>query len=166
MSATLPKLFTGKRITRLLKHTNLLLRLDKHFSILLQRLLHAIIPTLRPRTNLPHLDLHLLPQERFPEARIQPDVIVSLYQSHPQRRRDELLYRIPAPSTASSRLRDHVLAFLDLGNMLRHRRVGAYTIRIHQADQLRLGEIPGRSGFAVRDIRFRRLKDFMQDEIR
>src|SRR6266498_4847055 len=52
-------------VTHLLQFIDLPLSLDKDFSILLQRLMHDIILSLVPRTDLCHLDFHLFSEERL-----------------------------------------------------------------------------------------------------
>ena len=150
------------------------LRLDKDLAILLQCLLHAIVAALRARADGLHLDLHFLAQERFPQARVEPDTIVPFDQCHAERRGDELLDRIAPSSTSSSswsataspRLRQHILPFLDLCDMLRHRGIRADPVRVHETDQLGFREISRRCRLAVGDVRFRRLEDLVQDEVR
>ncbi len=157
------------------QNRHLLLGPYKHPPVLLQRLLHEVVPALRPRTDLLHLELHLLPQERFPETRLQPDVVIAFDECHAQRRGDELLHRIAtaasntstATTTASSAgLRKDVLSLFDLGDVLGHCGVCADTVGVHQGDEFGFGEVSWRSCLAVRDIGFCGLEDLVEDEVR
>lgn len=157
------------------QNRHLLLGPYKHPPVLLQRLLHEVVPALRPRADLLHLELHLLPQERFPETRFQPDVVIAFDECHAQRRGDELLHRIAtaasntstATTTASSAgLRKDVLSLFDLGDVLGHCGVCADTVGVHQGDEFGFGEVSWRSCLAVRDIGFCGLEDLVEDEVR
>lgn len=57
-----------------------------------------------------------------------------------------------------------VFAFFDFSNMLSHCGVGSDAIGVHEADELRLGQVPRGAGFAVSDVGFGGLEGFVQGE--